>query len=64
MKQTCCICGEEEEEYFMDSILTGGSRAKWICTKCRSKGDTEVAKSEVAKKRKRFAKKSEEANRK
>lgn len=62
MKQTCYVCGKEDDEYFMDKILTGGSRAKWICTRCRSKGDSEVAKSEAGKKRKRFAKKSEEAN--
>ena len=60
MTQTCCVCGQEDDEYFMDKILTGGSRAKWICTKCRLKGNYEVAKSEVGKKRKRFAKKSEE----
>ena len=60
MKQTCYICGEEDDEYFMDRILTGGARAKWICAKCRNKGDSEVAKSEVAKKRKRFAKNRED----
>lgn len=56
MKQACCICGKEDEEYFMDRLTTGGARAKWICTKCRLKGNYEVAKSEVAKKRRRLFK--------
>ena len=57
MKQICCICGKEDDEYFMDRLTTGGARTKWICTKCRYKGNYEVAKSEVVKRRRRLAKK-------
>ena len=59
MRQTCCICGREDDEYFMDRLLTGGARAKWICNRCRLKGNHELSKSEVAKKRRRLYRKED-----
>ena len=53
MNRECCICGKEDDEYFMDKILTGGARAKWICTKCRSKGNLEVTKKSASRSTKR-----------
>ena len=32
MRQVCCICGEEDDEFFMYRIQT--SRVRWMCSRC------------------------------
>ena len=41
MRQTCCICGREDDELFMYPIQT--SRVRWLCGSCYKKADNEVA---------------------
>lgn len=60
MKKTCCICGEEDDEYFMERMLTGGGRIKWMCSSCHENASREVDKSTVMKKRRRKPKKEDQ----
>ncbi len=46
MKQTCCICGEEDDDYWMVSISTG-SKTEWWCAKCYQNADKEAAQSDL-----------------
>lgn len=32
MKQVCCICGVEDDEFFMHRMQT--SRMRWMCHEC------------------------------
>lgn len=38
MKQKCCICGREEDEYFMHRVQT--SRVRWMCPECYRKAQS------------------------
>lgn len=58
MKQTCCICGAEDDESFMERIQS--SRVQWLCIRCYRLGVREVALSEAMKKRKKINKHREE----
>ena len=60
MKQICCICGKEDDEYFMERMLTGGGRSKWMCSSCYLSANREVDKSTVMKKRRRKPKKEDD----
>ena len=60
MKQICCICGKEDDEYFMERMLTSGGRSKWMCSRCYLSANREVDKSTVMKKRRRKPKKEDD----
>ena len=60
MKQVCSICGEEDDEYFMERMLTGGGRSKWMYSRCYLSANREVDKSTVMKKRRRKPKKEDD----
>lgn len=59
MNQTCCICGEEDEELFMFRIQT--SRVRWMCSRCYKLAIREADRSEGMKRRAR-RKKKEDSN--
>ena len=44
----CDYCGEEFEEYDLERRMFAKGRVKYICYKCRSKGEDEQRKHKVA----------------
>ena len=59
MKQKCCVCGEEDDEYFMFRIQT--SRVQWMCDKCHNVALREIDRSEVMKRPRIFMRHKGEA---
>ena len=58
MKQTCCICGKEDDELFMHRVQT--SRMKWLCPECYKVADNEVAGTIPTRRRVKWARTKKE----
>lgn len=61
MKQTCCICGGEDDELFMKRINTG--RVRWMCAKCYRNANHEVTFSTGALKRRKIMREEKQKRR-
>ena len=48
MRRKCDYCGEELEEYDLERRMFAKGKVRYICYKCRAKGENEVRKHKVA----------------